>query len=130
MEAREAAMKRGTILIEDCLANPFGFRVRWEYESHSAKLSIYEIVSRDQDNTPYFHRDGATISPDNVKNIQEAEVYLSGYIKWDGCSELDQGCPHWCGPTDYKKHIALLEWSYRRAQELMEAGNWSPWDDE
>jgi len=114
-------------ITEDCLGE-FGFRVVWKVLPHWADVRVYEITSR-EDGTPGFDRRGARSLPDPVHDITDAEVYLKGYIKWDGCSELDQGCPHWCGPIYYKKHIALLEWLYKRAQELMEAGNWSPWDE-
>jgi hypothetical protein len=118
-------------LTEDCLVEftgGFGFRAVFSYYEHWTDLKVYEITSRTIDGMPSFDRAGATSWPDPVDSIDDAEIYLKGYIKWDGCSELDQGCPHWCGPRDYKKHIALLEHLYRRSQELMTSGNWEPWD--
>jgi len=118
-------------LTEDCLvdvAGGFGFRVVFSYLEHWTDLKVYKITSRDTDGLLSFDRKNARSLPDPVESIDEAEVYLEGYIKWDGCSELDQGRPHWCGPFDYKQHIALLEHLYRRSQELMTRGNWEPWD--
>jgi len=117
-------------LTEDCLVDiAGGFRVVFSYLEHWTDLKVYKIAGRDlDDDRASFDRAGAMNSSDLVYDIEKAETYLEGYIKWDGCSELDQGCPHWCGPRDYKQHIALLEHLYRRSQELMARGNWEPWD--
>lgn len=123
-----------TELIEDMLANTgFGFRVRWSYLPHWADVEAFEYIGNDvnedgTDGPKFFNRKDSSYSPDAVYVMEEAEPYLTGYIKWDGCSELNIGCPHWCGPDDYRKHFRLLEALYRRAQELMKSGNWEPWD--
>jgi hypothetical protein len=121
-----------TELVEDALVNAeFGFRVHWKYSSHWADVEVYEYIGEEVSNPPrkFFNRKNWVSSPDPVYSIDEAEPYLTGYIKWDGCSELNIGCPHWCGPYQYKKHFALLEWLYKRSRELLEAGKEYGWDD-
>ena len=111
------------ILIEDVLKNythGFGFRLKWEFQSYWASVKAYEITSYDDDDNIYFHKKDALCSSDEVENIDDADIYLEGHVKWDGCSELQQGQHyHWCGVNGYKKHIALLDYIYNRAMELM-----------
>lgn len=108
------------ITVEDIFGD-FGFRVKWSVVDHWADIEVYEVESRgtELNSKPQFHRKGAACSPDGVEDISEAEKYLEGYIKWDGCTELDMGCPHWCGPSGYVTHCELLKYIYRRAHELM-----------
>lgn len=108
-------------LTEDVLGE-FGFRVVWRYRPHWADVRVYDITSRTVDGEPLFDRDGRTSLPDPVDSIEEAEVYLDGFVKWDGCSELDQGNPHWCGAVGFGQHILLLEYIYKRAFQLMGGG--------
>lgn len=121
-----------TELVEDML-DDFGFRVRWRYSEYWADVEVFEYIGQEYpDGKPgakFFNRKDWKSSPDPVYSIDEAEPYLTGFIKWDGCSELDIGCPHWCGPRDYRKHFEILEALYRRAQSLMASGNFDPWDE-
>lgn len=105
------------ITYED-VGDEFGFRLRWEVQDHWADVRAYEVVAIGAEGKLYQRKD-SSFSPDPVESLDEAEVYLEGYIKWDGCSELDMGCPHWCGPGDWQKHIKLLEHIWRTAFELM-----------
>lgn len=119
-------------LVEDLL-DDFGFRVRWRYSDYWADVEVFEYIGQESngDGTmgrKLLPRKDAMHGMDTVYDIDEAEPYLAGFIKWDGCSELDMGCPHWCGPHDFRKHFAILEAIYRRAQELMARGNDQPWD--
>jgi len=125
-----------TELIEDMLVteHDFGFRVRWRYSEYWADVEAFEYigceVNPDGSNGAKFFNRKDHFGPEPVPSIDEAEPYLAGFIKWDGCSEFDFGHPHWCGPDDYRKHFRLLETLYRRAQELMTHGNHDPWDGE
>lgn len=71
----------------------FGFDLTWEPTEYYCNVSAYRA--------------------------DDSEVYLKGYVKWDGCTELDMGCPHWCGPDGYIRHAELLKHIYHRAFELM-----------
>ena len=63
---------------------------------------------------------GKVYSSDMVLEIEQADVYLEGYLKWDGCAELDQGRHHWCDEQDFIKHAMLLNYLWQRAHQLME----------
>lgn len=113
----------------ELIADIDDFRVRFKYASHYVDVAVFEIVATDTDGSnPMFQLKDYVSSDDLVGNIDEAHVYLHGTIKWDGCSDLQIGYHHWCGPSDYLKHFAILEAIYKKAQELMPAGGYeSPW---
>lgn len=105
-----------------------GFRLVWSVSDTWADVTAYEMTGTFMDGSPCFELESGN-GCDATENIDEAEVYLSGFVKWDGCTELDQGQPHWCGPNGYKKHIALLRHIYIRAHELMGRQPEEPWGD-
>lgn len=54
---------------------------------------------------PLYHRQGASCYPDFAETLEEAEVYLHGSVKWDGCSdwaidELSRAMIHGCCKED------------------------------
>jgi hypothetical protein len=108
------------IKIEDILGE-FGFTIRWEILPHWVDVVAFEKVATELGDTPrtLYERKGAKSSEDHVYDIDGAEWYLSGYVKWDGCTELDMGSPHWCGLDGHKKHCDLLQYIYTRSQQLM-----------
>jgi len=108
-------------LVEDVLddSDGFGFRVKWNFYDYWANVEVYQVeVIVYETNVKEFPMAGGN-SADTTPDISGAEMYLKGYVKWDGCTELEQGCHHWCGPHGYKQHINLLKYIYRRAMELM-----------
>ena len=121
-------MKRpGFPLTEDILGD-FGFRVRWEAEDHYAKAVVWEISAReDGTNIPLFD---PVEGQGPIQELDKAQVYLEATVKWDGCTHVNTpGYWHWCGPGCYRKHIALVEYLYRRAFELMGEGPEEAWED-
>lgn len=114
--------KRITIEDYDPMGDGFGFRCKWEAQSHWADVTVWEVValgSSDEPGKKFFDKAPWEGSGNHTENIEEAEKYLDGFVKWDGCTELNQGQPHWCGPHGYKKHIAILKYIYQRAHQLM-----------
>lgn len=107
----------------------FGFRVRWRYESHWADVEVWEVTGLIEGNPqrPTYLRKGATSGMDSVLSIDEAEHYLSGYIKWDACSHLEIGETHYCGVHSFQNHAKLMEYLYRRSRVLM--GQEDEWRD-
>jgi hypothetical protein len=113
--------KTGKIIIIEDIFGEFGFRIRWSVQDERADFEVFEIAMRAEDNSEaFFLLKNAIHSPgDSTENIDEAEKYMSGLGEYDGCSDIERGQLHWCGPDGYKKHIALLEYIYKRAHELM-----------
>lgn len=107
---------------------PFGFVLHWSVSDHWADVTAYKVVSFEGEKAFFEVKDDCS---EHTDDTTKAEVYLKGFIKWDGCAELDQGCPHWCGAGDFKMHFALLKHIYLRASVLMgrgEDGLDTPWN--
>lgn len=132
----ENGPKPASITVE-YVGGEFGFVIRWSVTESWADFTVVaveSIESQPNGDRPIFDRigGGQTFDP------SEAQHYLKGYIKWDGCSELQFGSDdypslHFCGPTHFRKHFALLKHLYLRASELMGRGKDGldePWDEE
>lgn len=97
----------------------FGFWVRWAASDSWADFTVVEVVSFNEEGPFFRQKDGGE---DLTRQPEEAEVYCSGYIQWDGCSHVEQHEDHLCGACSFKKHIALLKYLYLRASEVMGRG--------
>ena len=109
-------------MIVDDIFGDFGFRVVWyDTSKYFAYMKVYKVAARGEDCSPEFVNRYDSVHKDYylVKDTDNAEIYLEGYIKWDGCTELDMGCPHWCSPEHYQQHCDLLKYLYHRAFESM-----------
>lgn len=120
------------IAIDNCEAyGTLGFVVLWGVSDSWANVSVFAVEEsgsevQGEDIRLFLTPSGGYDR--HTDDITKAATYIDGYVKWDGCSELDQGCPHWCGPKQYKAHISLLEFIYRRAMDLMGRGEGElPW---
>lgn len=89
-------------------------------------FKVYEIIGGDinNPNRPLFHKINYQNSNDDTENLEEAQVYLSGTVKWDGCSNLkfdeqDNVMLHFCSRNDIKNLGIMLEKLYDIAIELM-----------
>lgn len=79
------------------------FELEYEYDDYVMSFKVYEIIAITMEN-----------------EIDEKELYLSGYIKWDGCSNLEfNDNLHLCGCIYWKKHVKLMEEIYRTAQDCI-----------
>ncbi len=111
----------------------FGYLIVWRCLEHWADFRVYEVIFKEGEypGEPLtFNRRDAICSPDPVTNLEDAEITMEGHIKWDGCSEIDMGRPHWCGPRYFRQHFQLLEHLYREAGYRMGRGELDQeWDD-
>lgn len=95
-------------LSEESVAGEFGFKIAWSRYSTRVEFDVKEI---------------------DPSNKHDGESYLTGSVKWDGCSDLRIGYHHFCSPRDYIMHFALLKHLYVHSLELMgedahEADKW------
>lgn len=111
---------------EDVLGE-FGFRLVWEVDNYRAKVTAYKIAAFAGDAIQFESVSGT--GEQFTADLDAAEKYLTGLVKWDGCTELDMGCPHWCSPVDYVLHGELLKHIYHRAFELMQRLPYEAWPD-
>ena len=114
------SVKRKTV--EDAV----GFRLVWNVNDFWADVSAYEIVSVCDDGERLFFDKNLQLTHD----FDEADAYLSGYVKWDGCSEFALGQQHFCGPDGYIQHATLLRYIFFRAHELMGREPEDKWPEE
>jgi hypothetical protein len=105
------------LTIEDVLGD-FGFRVRWLAQDHWVDFEVFEVIGLG-DKGPMFYMDGGNGSSDTVETIDSAEHYTKGFVKWDGCSHVEQVESHLCGKSAWVRHRQLLEYLWTRAFQLM-----------
>ena len=97
-------MERTTKHFED-----LGFFVTAEPFDYYVEFKIYQVEGVMENGQPLFHQLGAISYPAPVDQIEEAEIYASGSVKWDGCSnwrfdEQDRVMLHGCN----KDHLLNL----------------------
>lgn len=129
------------VVIDPLRFNRDGFTIVWDtdnqndpYEIYYIKFTVYETFNMNDDDI-FYNRKNASITPDPVYTLEEAEIYLEGSMKWDGCSNIDffpedsrKGYKHFCGAASLKMHCDLLQYLYDKSFELMnrvnERDNW------
>jgi hypothetical protein len=91
----------------------FGWLVRYEHEDHWLDFRAYEVTSRSgPDNKPSFSkRDELRSVPGDqfAESVEDAEVTLEGYVKWDGCCEMSGPRPHFCGSHDVAEYAKVMQ---------------------
>lgn len=116
--------------IGDC-----GFTIAWTYETDPRHEGVYYVefkayeIAYDEcrvgdgpvDTRPHYTRADATGSDeDKTTNLDDAEMYAHGSIKWDGCSTVWLGDGvHMCGQGSWQAHVDLMAYLWRRAGEIM-----------
>lgn len=128
----ERARLAPRVSIEDVLPDhgSFGFLARWEVADAVARVRMWEWVAKESNGTRLLRKRSDDF--DVTTNAEEAELYLSGSIKWDGCSSFDfhhdDTEKHLCGLSAYQDFCAVLRYVWTRAFELMgrepEGGAW------
>ena len=90
------------------------------YEYH-VEYTIYDHEETEDDG-PMYHKKDSDYYPDPVENVEDADIYMHGYIKWDGCSnwyidEQDRGMLHGCTRNDCKRAGDIIArcWDLTRA---------------
>lgn len=73
------------------------FLIKFEEQNFegSASFDVYEVTSWKENN-----------------EVCDTELYLDGFIKWDGCSEISfgNGLPiHFCGKKHFERHKMVLD---------------------
>lgn len=92
------------------------FRIVWNAEKALAKFSVYEICGWD-----FMDSKRVMFATDEFpeEEFSKAIPYLTGMIKWDGCSNFEQRETHLCGQWAYLKHMLLMKYLYNRSAEVM-----------
>jgi hypothetical protein len=94
-----------------------------ERHSHWLGFNVYQVLGRTESGARMYNRDGYSSSPDPVEDRTVAQVFISGSIKWDGCSDMsiDDEPLHFCGRDNVEEFAALLSAIYDLAAELIQS---------
>lgn len=90
------------------------------------EFAVYDIEGylNDDQAKPCWPRMGAKSSPDSVEDLGEADIYLHGSVKWDGCSnwyfnEQDRVMLHGCSREDIQRFGDVMGRCWDWAAEYM-----------
>ena len=88
-----------------------GWLLVYEHTSHWMDFKAYQVVSSEV----YDAKSGARLPTLYSKadclptdNLDEAEPEFTGYVKWDGCCELDLDYNHFCGRQNMEELTQVL----------------------
>lgn len=97
---------------------------------YKVDFTVYDVVGFCEGATkavydqPMWHKIGATDSMDSVETLEEAEIFLHGQIKWDGCAdwyfdEQDRVMLHTCARAGLERYSAVMLYCYDMTRELL-----------
>jgi hypothetical protein len=114
---------------EDKLLSDLNFLIIADVFSHHVNFTIYEVITLEKDGSPLFQDPKEKISGIFVNTIEQAEPYVHGYIKWDGCSnwyfdEQDKCMLHGCSREDLDRFGKVLVACWDWMSDL--CSHWSP----
>jgi hypothetical protein len=85
------------------------------------EFACYEQAATSTPEQPTYLRKGYTSSDDGVADYREAQPFLEGSIRFDGCSNLyfPDDCYHFCGRRSAARVGQLLDLLYDLAEGLI-----------
>lgn len=101
------------------------FTVRYMKGPAHVDFQVYEKIAWENGdrNLPYYEgKGGCGMDDKSTKNIDGANRYIQGFVKWDGCSHInfgeEDGYIHLCGSRSFKDMIFILERIYKDCCEI------------
>ncbi len=90
-----------------------GWMLRYRHMDTWFDFAAYEVVAlrqeKDGSEVPEFYVEGWVSSHELTGNLDEAEITIGGYVKWDGCTEMDLSrAHHHCGRRDLKAMTDMM----------------------
>lgn len=114
--------------ITEQIGGEHGVTVRYDVHSHHVDFFAAEVTGVMVDPNPgqlRYWRKGADSSMDDTDNFDDAERYIEGTVKWDGCSHFNfgdgTGYLHLCGGAHIEQLGQVCNVIYERCGELMVA---------
>lgn len=90
------------------------------------EFTTHELAGSDETGSMLFYRKGAksNATEEEIDDINEAEIYLEGSVKWDGCSnmvfrEQERVMLHFCEKKEAQNIGVLMGYIYDMAEELI-----------
>lgn len=83
-------------------------------------FEVFEILGNEDGAESTFWKKGEMSNFPGTTNIEEAEFFVKGFIKWDACAHFDfNNMIHLCGPTSAKNLGILMTRLFDLAYEMM-----------
>lgn len=88
----------------------FGWFVKYEVSEHWLDFKAYECIGEmcNPDAGKKLFRAEGSCEHVGLDELDKAEVAIDGYVKWDGCSEMKMGQPHFCGSEDVAEYAQVM----------------------
>jgi len=100
--------------------------VRYRVFRHHVEFFVAEIIGReanDESKILYPIKNAQSLPGDSTTGFDEAERYLEGSVKWDGCAHYyfgdDDAYLHVCGVAPAKLLATVINTVHRRCGELL-----------
>jgi hypothetical protein len=99
------------------------FHIIAEVHSHHVDYKCWRCLQVNEFGVAEYNRQGGH-GGDSTTSLAEAEVFLSGSIKWDGCANLhfdaqDECMLHFCGRDDASKVGQLIDLLYDLTEKFL-----------
>ena len=104
------------------LHTDIGYIVLYGVDEYRIVFHVFEILSTEPKILLHSKHDDSRPSP--VETFEDAEIFLIGSIKWDGCADLnwapdDEGYHHYCSRKQSTEVGTLLYRLYELASAVM-----------
>ena len=114
---------------ETSICHFFGFTVVAIASEYYVNFTVYDTDGfgcneAGEPTVPLYHKSGSPCYPDPVESLNDAEPYLHGGVKWDGCSnwhfdEQDRVMLHGCTRSDLERIGAIMAACWDWTAELL-----------
>jgi hypothetical protein len=100
------------------------YAVEMRREGVTVKFTVAHISGLEDGTLPLYAKDDEKGCSGDTREFADADVFLSGRIKWDGCSDMkfdeqERVMLHFCGRSDAVNLGMLMARLYDLAAELM-----------
>lgn len=98
------------------------YTITYEIIPSVIKFNVYKHCKTDQG---IFYQNKESSSGPDLAEFEKAEIYISGSVKWDGCSNWDfepdsETLVHFCGLDDAEEMLELFKRMYAIAKTELE----------
>ena len=81
---------------------------------------VFEVISQDVSSDEWGYQVNSAMGGETTPDVEKAEVFLSGNIKWDECSNWSfQGADHFCTREQMTSLGELFDRLYDIAADMM-----------
>ena len=106
------------------------YSIRFDPGEFIVEFQVFKHIAWDAEGYHLYHLRGASTSDKHTQKYEEADRFIMGSIKWDGCSDLhffpdEKGHEHFCGEAAATSCGIVLAAVFRYAKKYFG----DRWDD-